>query len=153
MAGADVDVGTELRLGLPGGGAEAAKTTKRGYEDTIDLKLTLPTGGSMKEDAAGKPEQVAEKAKSDPEKPPAPKAQAVGWPPVRSYRRNAMTVQSVKIKKDEETYCWWQRLCLCEGEHGRRPLPAQGGSEDVQHLQGPLHCSAEDVQHLHCNWE
>jgi auxin-responsive protein IAA len=73
MAGADVDVGTELRLGLPGGGAEAAKATKRGYEDTIDLKLTLPTGGSMKEDAASKTEQVAEKAKSDPEKPPAPK--------------------------------------------------------------------------------
>ena len=31
------------------------------------------------------------------------RAQAVGWPPVRSYRRNAMTVQSVKIKKEEET--------------------------------------------------
>lgn len=103
MAGADVDVGTELSLRLPGGGAEAAKAGKRGYEDTIDLKLTLPTGGSMKEDAAGKPEQAAEKAKADPAKPPAPKAQAVGWPPVRSYRRNAMTVQSVKIKKEEET--------------------------------------------------
>ncbi|XP_044984711.1 auxin-responsive protein IAA13-like isoform X1 [Hordeum vulgare subsp. vulgare] len=25
----------------------------------------------------------------------------VGWPPVRSYRRNAMVVQSVKIKKEE----------------------------------------------------
>jgi len=104
MAGADVDVGTELSLRLPGGGAEAAKAGKRGYEDTIDLKLTLPTGGSMKqEEAGGKPEQAAEKAKADPEKPPAPKAQAVGWPPVRSYRRNAMTVQSVKIKKEEET--------------------------------------------------
>uniref|UniRef100_A0A453LRX7 Auxin-responsive protein n=1 Tax=Aegilops tauschii subsp. strangulata TaxID=200361 RepID=A0A453LRX7_AEGTS len=109
MAGADVDVGTELRLGLPGGGAEAAKAGKRGYEDTIDLKLTLPTGG-MQEDSAGKPEPAADKAKrpaeaaaADPEKPPAPKAQAVGWPPVRSYRRNAMTVQSVKIKKEEET--------------------------------------------------
>ncbi|CAM0876159.1 unnamed protein product [Alopecurus aequalis] len=103
MAGADVDVGTELRLGLPGGGAEAAKAGKRGYEDTIDLKLTLPTGGSMKEDTACKKEQANEEAKSNPEKPPAPKAQAVGWPPVRSYRRNAMTVQSVKIKKEEET--------------------------------------------------
>ena len=41
MAGADVDVGTELRLGLPGGGAEAAKAAKRGFEDTIDLKLKL----------------------------------------------------------------------------------------------------------------
>jgi len=103
MAGADVDVGTELRLGLPGGGAEAAKAGKRGYEDTIDLKLTLPTGGSMKGETASKPEQAAEEAKCNPEKPPAPKAQAVGWPPVRSYRRNAMTVQSVKIKKEEET--------------------------------------------------
>lgn len=108
MAGADVDVGTELRLGLPGGGAEAAKAAKRGLEDTIDLKLKLPTAG-MGEVAAGKPEPAAEKAKrpaeaaaADAEKPPAPKAQAVGWPPVRSYRRNVMTVQSVKSKKEEE---------------------------------------------------
>ncbi|KAF8660688.1 hypothetical protein HU200_057515 [Digitaria exilis] len=108
MASADVDVGTELSLGLPGGGAEAAKAAKRGFEDTIDLKLKLPTAG-MEEAAAGKPEPVAEKAKrpaeaaaADAEKPPAPKAQAVGWPPVRSYRRNVMTVQSVKSKKEEE---------------------------------------------------
>ncbi|ONM09069.1 Aux/IAA-transcription factor4 [Zea mays] len=46
MAGADVDVGTELRLGLPGGGADAAKAAKRGFEDTIDLKLKLPTAGN-----------------------------------------------------------------------------------------------------------
>ncbi|ONM09067.1 Aux/IAA-transcription factor4 [Zea mays] len=89
MAGADVDVGTELRLGLPGGGADAAKAAKRGFEDTIDLKLKLPTAGM-------------EEAAADAEKPPAPKAQAVGWPPVRSYRRNVMTVQSVKSKKEEE---------------------------------------------------
>lgn len=80
MASADVDVGTELSLGLPGGGAEAAKAAaKRGFEDTIDLKLKLPTAG-MEEAAAGKPEPVAEKAKrpaeaaaADAEKPPAPK--------------------------------------------------------------------------------
>ncbi|RCV40960.1 hypothetical protein SEVIR_9G095600v4 [Setaria viridis] len=108
MASADVDVGTELSLGLPGGGAEAAKAAKRGFEDTIDLKLKLPTAG-MEEAAAGKPEPAAEKAKrpaeavaADAEKPPAPKAQAVGWPPVRSYRRNVMTVQTVKSKKEEE---------------------------------------------------
>ncbi|CAN6297830.1 unnamed protein product [Urochloa humidicola] len=108
MASADVDVGTELSLGLPGGGAEAAKAAKRGFEETIDLKLKLPTAG-MEEAAAGKPEPTAEKTKrpaeaaaADAEKPPAPKAQAVGWPPVRSYRRNVMTVQSVKSKKEEE---------------------------------------------------
>lgn len=82
MAGADVDVGTELRLGLPGGGADAAKAAKRGFEDTIDLKLKLPTAG-MEEAAAAaaaKPEPAAEKAKrpaeapaADAEKPPAPK--------------------------------------------------------------------------------
>ncbi|KAL5216997.1 hypothetical protein ABZP36_017681 [Zizania latifolia] len=109
MAGADVaDVGTELRLGLPGGGAEAAtKAGKRVFEETIDLKLKLPTAGM--EEAASKPEPAAEKAKrpaeaaaeAEAEKPPAPKAQAVGWPPVRSYRRNIMTVQPVKSKKEE----------------------------------------------------
>ncbi|AQK63057.1 IAA13 - auxin-responsive Aux/IAA family member [Zea mays] len=104
MAGADVDVGTELRLGLPGGGAAAAK------KDTIDLKLKLPTAGMEEAAAAARPEPAAEKAKrpaeapaADAEKPPAPKAQAVGWPPVRSYRRNAMTVvQAVRSKKEEE---------------------------------------------------
>jgi len=80
MAGADVDVGTELRLGLPGGGAEAAKAAKRGFEDTIDLKLKLPTAGMEEAAAAAKPEPAAEKAKrpaeapaADAEKPPAPK--------------------------------------------------------------------------------
>jgi len=111
MAGADVDVGTELRLGLPGGGADAAKAAKRGFEDTIDLKLKLPTAGMEEAAAAARPEPAAEKAKrpaeapaADAEKPPAPKAQAVGWPPVRSYRRNAMTtvVQAVRSKKEEE---------------------------------------------------
>uniref|UniRef100_A0A0D9VYU5 Auxin-responsive protein n=1 Tax=Leersia perrieri TaxID=77586 RepID=A0A0D9VYU5_9ORYZ len=79
MAGADVDVGTELRLGLPGGGAAAAAAGKRGFEETIDLKLKLPTAGM--EEAAGKtPEPAADKAKrpaeaaaDDAEKPPAPK--------------------------------------------------------------------------------
>jgi hypothetical protein len=70
MAGADVDVGSERRLRQPGGG---------GFEDTIDLKLKLPTAG-MEEAAAAKPEPAAEKAKrpaeapaADAEKPPAPK--------------------------------------------------------------------------------
>ncbi|XP_006650567.1 auxin-responsive protein IAA13 [Oryza brachyantha] len=107
MAGADV--GTELRLGLPGGGAgeaaAAAKAGKRGFEETIDLKLKLPTAGmeeAAEAPAAEKAKRPAEAAAADAEKPPAPKAQAVGWPPVRSYRRNIMTVQSVKTKKEEE---------------------------------------------------
>lgn len=80
---------TELRLGLPGGGggggrggeAEAAKNScKRGFAETIDLKLKLQTPVDAEE-------QIMEKARgslpsqrnlgvscgNDPEKPPAPK--------------------------------------------------------------------------------
>ncbi|XP_059438606.1 auxin-responsive protein IAA16 [Corylus avellana] len=97
---------TELRLGLPGGSAGndgelAAKNGgKRGFSETVDLKLNL----SSKE-SAGKNE-VDEKMKNksvvppsnDPAKPPA-KAQVVGWPPVRSFRRNIVNVQ--KNSNDE----------------------------------------------------
>ncbi|KAJ1294472.1 hypothetical protein BS78_01G148800 [Paspalum vaginatum] len=129
---------TELRLGLPGGGSDAgdaaaAAARKRGFEETIDLKLKLeqPASASSaaahhhveeEEDeqeaipnapplsspaAAGactmkrSPSQssVATAAaqpqpQPDPEKPRAPKAQAVGWPPVRSFRKNMLAVQS-----------------------------------------------------------
>ncbi|XP_064982902.1 auxin-responsive protein IAA16 isoform X1 [Musa acuminata AAA Group] len=102
---------TELRLGLPGGGggeAEAAKNScKRGFAETIDLKLKLQTPVDAEE-------QIMEKARgslpsqrnlgvfcgSDPEKPPAPKAQVVGWPPVRSFRKNILSAHSEKGSKE-----------------------------------------------------
>lgn len=83
---------TELCLGLPGGGTgsepETPKATgKRGFSETVDLKLNFQS----KEDNiknASKEKNLLPCTK-DPAKPPA-KAQVVGWPPVRSYRKNMM---------------------------------------------------------------
>ncbi|KAL4297437.1 hypothetical protein GQ457_12G004250 [Hibiscus cannabinus] len=89
---------TELCLGLPGGvggGNEvdsSPKTSgKRGFSETVDLKLNLQakeTGMDLNKnlDNGSKEKPVSAK---DPAKPPA-KAQVVGWPPVRSYRKNVM---------------------------------------------------------------
>lgn len=83
---------TELCLGLPGGGsgggneAETLKTTgKRGFSETIDLKLNLqPNESSSSKDSTTTTTHV---------KPPT-KAQVVGWPPVRNYRKNVMAHKS-----------------------------------------------------------
>ncbi|MQM12155.1 hypothetical protein Taro_045070 [Colocasia esculenta] len=99
---------TELRLGPPGGDGEPAKNPgKRGFSETLDLKLKLPTveakvdGGGAAEAAEKARKAAAQKSilvsqAADPEKPPAPKAQVVGWPPVRSFRKNILSVQSAK---------------------------------------------------------
>ncbi|XP_076957908.1 auxin-responsive protein IAA16-like [Bidens hawaiensis] len=93
---------TELRLGLPGDGgnktseagdAAAVHTTgKRGYDDTImDLKLKLSS-----DDQKTKNDHVISN-------PPA-KTQVVGWPPVRSYRKNMLSVQKkTSLRRHEET--------------------------------------------------
>ncbi|XP_022719142.1 auxin-responsive protein IAA16-like [Durio zibethinus] len=96
---------TELRLGLPGGNGNDGETTKnngkRGFLETVDLKLNLST---TKEAMANETEKMKEKSSvaplsTDPAKPPA-KAQVVGWPPVRSFRKNIMAVQ--KNSSEEE---------------------------------------------------
>lgn len=125
---------TELRLGLPGGGggggepvlggegrSSSSASGKRGFAETIDLKLKLEPAAVVeaeeeeedhgvavaleKEEEAGKmkrsPSQssvaAAAAVLADPaEKPRAAKAQVVGWPPVRSFRKNIMSVQSDK---------------------------------------------------------
>ncbi|TVT97510.1 hypothetical protein EJB05_57233, partial [Eragrostis curvula] len=51
-------------------------------------------GGSMKRSPSQSSVVTAELP--DPEKPRAPKAQAVGWPPVRSFRKNILSVQSTQ---------------------------------------------------------
>ncbi|XP_059625952.1 auxin-responsive protein IAA14-like [Cornus florida] len=106
---------TELRLGLPGGGGgsegDLAKNNstntngKRGFSETMDLKLNL----SSKEINSGvdSNENLSPKEKSllpcsnDPVKPPA-KAQVVGWPPVRSFRKNILDVQKSNNKEKEK---------------------------------------------------
>ncbi|KAK4757049.1 hypothetical protein SAY87_007176 [Trapa incisa] len=82
----DMLAGDELSLGLPGG--DGAKLDfvrtggKRGFSETeVNLKLDLN----------GKESPSVEKVKpADPAKPPPAKAQVVGWPPVRSYRKNVI---------------------------------------------------------------
>ncbi|KAG9131981.1 hypothetical protein Leryth_017185 [Lithospermum erythrorhizon] len=97
---------TELCLGLPGGhenNVESIKNTtctgKRIFSETVDLKLNLQTSDEesiqdlkekMKKTSAA---NNAKESAKDPAKPPA-KAQVVGWPPVRSFRKNIMTQKS-----------------------------------------------------------
>ncbi|KAK6138901.1 hypothetical protein DH2020_027362 [Rehmannia glutinosa] len=102
---------TELCLGLPGGGGGAENDSikingKRGFSETVDLKLNLqsndPTASDLKEKSLKN--SAMEKAvvsQKDPVKPPA-KAQVVGWPPVRSFRKNIMAHQK---SGDEEAAC------------------------------------------------
>ncbi|KAG2696643.1 hypothetical protein I3760_07G067900 [Carya illinoinensis] len=100
---------TELRLGLPGGsgndGDAVKNSSKRGFSETVDLKLNL----SSKESSAAKNEVEKMKEKTalprsttaDPAKPPAAKAQVVGWPPVRTFRKNIVGVQKNSTTRDE----------------------------------------------------
>ncbi|XP_061339051.1 auxin-responsive protein IAA14-like isoform X1 [Gastrolobium bilobum] len=102
---------TELCLGLPGGGGggggcgggggsevETPRVTgKRGFSETVDLKLNL----QPKEDLNENLKNVSKEKTllKDPAKPPA-KAQVVGWPPVRSYRKNMM---AQKVNSEDGT--------------------------------------------------
>ncbi|KAK4776677.1 hypothetical protein SAY86_005365 [Trapa natans] len=103
---------TELRLGLPGGkcgggsnepealrgagGGNGSGYGKRGFMETVDLKLKLSSKDSAAADKAEikmkEKTAVVAPAASDPDKPPS-KAQVVGWPPVRSFRKNIMAGQ------------------------------------------------------------
>ncbi|KAM0919159.1 hypothetical protein ACQ4PT_008390 [Festuca glaucescens] len=104
--------GTELRLGLPGSespdrrvatvaGATLellpAKGAKRGFSD----EAPPPPSAA----AAGKGKKVAEEEEDEDKKvtatpQPAAKAQVVGWPPIRSYRKNTMATNQLKSSKE-----------------------------------------------------
>ncbi|GAV69595.1 AUX_IAA domain-containing protein [Cephalotus follicularis] len=97
---------TELCLGLPGGGNEAdtpKATSKRGFSETVALKLNIP---QFKEAAMDLNDNINISAPKEknllPANPPAKvwdfRAQVVGWPPVRNYRKNIMA----KKKSSEE---------------------------------------------------
>jgi len=96
---------TELRLGLPGNGSKATELVlrKRGFSETeseseseseittVDLKLNLsPKDGAT--DPQFKPKEKTLLVSDSGTKPPA-KAQVVGWPPVRSFRKNMFAAQ------------------------------------------------------------
>ncbi|KAL5712400.1 Auxin-induced protein aux28 [Ranunculus cassubicifolius] len=86
---------TELCLGQPGA-AETGK--KRVYSETFtDLKLNLLSEEVDETDPA---DNKTKEKKNDPATPPASKAQVIGWPPVRSFRKNVLSNQ--KSSKEEE---------------------------------------------------
>ncbi|KAL0397073.1 UNVERIFIED_CONTAM: Auxin-responsive protein IAA14 [Sesamum calycinum] len=126
---------TELTLGLPGGPETPKSGSKRGFSETVDLRL-----GSSCED------EVSVST------PPPSKAQVVGWPPVRSYRKNMMkNCKYVKVavdgapylrKVDLEIYTSYQQLlvaleemftCLtiCNVLNERKIMDSSNGTEYV----------------------
>ncbi|CAL0316694.1 unnamed protein product [Lupinus luteus] len=97
---------TELCLGLPGGGGGGGSEVetprangKRGFSETVDLKLNLPSKEDLNENLKNVSKEKT--LLKDPAKPPA-KAQVVGWPPVRSYRKNVMMAQKVNTEDCNE---------------------------------------------------
>ncbi|CAJ1961082.1 unnamed protein product [Sphenostylis stenocarpa] len=121
---------TELRLGLPLSANEGESTLirntctgsftgKRGFSDTssatVDLKLNLsstsnnvsasPSSQMAKENNASATANIttppSPPSVKDPAKPPA-KAQVVGWPPVRSFRKNIVNNVQRSTNKEGE---------------------------------------------------
>ncbi|KAJ6318689.1 hypothetical protein OIU76_014111 [Salix suchowensis] len=106
---------TELCLGLPG--AAGAKnevetpnkaTGKRGFAETVDLKLHLQAkdgvmdlNENIKNITSNVKNHLPAVTIKDPAKPPA-KAQVVGWPPVRSYRKNVMSQKNAGEEGDQK---------------------------------------------------
>ncbi|KAF6997510.1 hypothetical protein CFC21_013725 [Triticum aestivum] len=107
-----------LRLGLPGrdepeAAVDAALTlgpapatanvphrggAKRGFADSL-LDRTAPAAGAGGEEDKQKGEAAAAAGAGAP---PAAKAQVVGWPPVRSYRKNTLAANATKTKAENE---------------------------------------------------
>ncbi|KAG8075696.1 hypothetical protein GUJ93_ZPchr0006g44128 [Zizania palustris] len=102
---------TELRLGLPG--TEEADLEGSGVAEPLTLEL-LPKGGAKRGfaeavvgDPAGQRRGAAvdeeEEEKKKKAQAPAAKAQVVGWPPIRSYRKNTMALNQPALKgKDSD---------------------------------------------------
>ncbi|KAG2306679.1 hypothetical protein Bca52824_026427 [Brassica carinata] len=93
---------TELCLGLPGGAeanenlAKSAVGNKRGFSETVDFMVNLQ---SNKEGAVDLYKVVSASKEKALLKNPA-KAQVVGWPPVRNYRKNIITQQKTSGKEE-----------------------------------------------------
>lgn len=101
---------TELRLGLPGSQSPERKQLtlellppsakgKRGFSE-----LKKDDGDSGDNLGTQRKDENGNKGKTEQKKPagaaPAAKAQVVGWPPIRSYRKNTMAINPSKNKED-----------------------------------------------------
>ncbi|XP_019193748.1 PREDICTED: auxin-responsive protein IAA27-like isoform X2 [Ipomoea nil] len=86
------------------GNTDVLFSLKGGNPGPKDTKTCLPAGPPMKE-VAPPPPKPAEENKPSPINEnvgaPAPKAQVVGWPPVRSFRKNTLA-SNVKKNNDVE---------------------------------------------------
>ncbi|PKA60721.1 Auxin-responsive protein IAA30 [Apostasia shenzhenica] len=102
---------TELRLGLPGG-CGGKSSNKRAFEDVVHLKLNLPVASDVGKAATAATAAAEEttkrsasqkdllaRAAGEADRPLAPKVQAVGWPPVRSFRKNVLSHGSREEKE------------------------------------------------------
>ncbi|XP_041002172.1 auxin-responsive protein IAA1-like [Juglans microcarpa x Juglans regia] len=111
---------TELTLGLPGeigrgtssliqitAGSSSAKLTgtKRGFSQAA-MDLNLGRSFYVEHDDSCCEQSESENEDMSVAKPPAAKAQIVGWPPVRAFRRNVMTksFNLVKVSMDGAPY-------------------------------------------------
>ncbi|CAL9073130.1 unnamed protein product [Musa acuminata var. zebrina] len=95
---------TELTLGLPGAGGSRLSETdrKRGFAEAVGLNLEAASRG---EDCGARSSDSSDGPVSGAVKPSAAKAQVVGWPPVRSFRRNALrSCTYVKVAVDGAPY-------------------------------------------------
>lgn len=81
---------TELRLGLPGRDKPSARTSNKRASSEISQE--------------SKSNSCVSNARNADERDSAPpaKAQIVGWPPIRSYRKNTLQVQA---KKNDSELC------------------------------------------------
>ncbi|KAL8121827.1 hypothetical protein AgCh_018529 [Apium graveolens] len=80
---------TELRLGLPGSDESLENET---ISSSRNNKRAVPDSVEDRESVSNAKHETA---------PPA-KAQVIGWPPIRSYRKNCF--QSKKVEKDTGSY-------------------------------------------------
>ncbi|KAJ4837590.1 hypothetical protein Tsubulata_009696 [Turnera subulata] len=117
---------TELTLGLPGIRAAAARSPevsavktcmKRGFVETVDLSY-----GRFNTKVPDPDDMSQNRRPSYHAKTPAPKAQLVGWPPVRSFRQKSHeSSKLIKVavdgapylrKVDLEMYSSYQELLM-----------------------------------------
>ncbi|MED6192581.1 Auxin-induced protein 22E [Stylosanthes scabra] len=94
---------TELRLGLPG---PARTNNKRSSPEAERSTTSMSKSSSV--DSSGPSNATHDDDEVDHHEnsvqPPA-KVQVVGWPPVRSFRRNSMQQQQKEKKKKDEDGC------------------------------------------------
>uniref|UniRef100_A0A5B7BPP2 Auxin-responsive protein n=1 Tax=Davidia involucrata TaxID=16924 RepID=A0A5B7BPP2_DAVIN len=95
---------TELTLGLPGESRNQKSGAKRGFLETVDLNLGSSSVVDCRDEDYSSADQ-SENEISGPSKPPAAKTQVVGWPPVKSFRKNTMkSCKYVKVAVDGAPY-------------------------------------------------